>query len=134
MKRIGLLLVVLLSAALLPLAAQKTEEDQKPTAKYNLATELKLKGTIEEVKKVGSDTYLVVKSAAGLQDVYVAPSEFLSDLQCVFTKGDEVEIVGSRVKVEAADHVLARQIIKGQLTLNLRDPKGAPAWTWWKKG
>jgi hypothetical protein len=102
----------------------------KPAIKYDVANEIKLTGTIEEVKKIADDTHLMVKAGGQLLEIDLAPSSFLSDMECAFAKGDVVEIVGSKVKLESGEQMLARQITKGQLTLTLRDPKGAPVWDW----
>jgi hypothetical protein len=45
-----------------------------------------------------------------------------------FSKGDEIAFTGSKVKQDGADMVLAREVVKGQDTLTLRDDKGKPVW------
>jgi hypothetical protein len=47
-----------------------------------------------------------------------------------FAKGDEIALTGSKVKQDAADLVLAREVVKGSDTLVLRDDKGNPVWAW----
>jgi hypothetical protein len=102
--------------------------------KYDPSAEVKLKGSIEEVKNIAEHTHLLIRTAGQLQEVYLAPADFLADLECSFSKGDEVEIVGSKVRLESGvERVLVRQLVRGQLTLTLRDPKGAPVWDW-KRG
>jgi hypothetical protein len=50
-----------------------------------------------------------------------------------FSKGDEIAVTGSKVKQDGADLVLAREVVKGNVTLVLRDDKGNPVWTWQRK-
>jgi hypothetical protein len=45
-----------------------------------------------------------------------------------FKSGDEIEIVGSKVKKDDTDLILAREITKGGDTLTLRFKDGKPAW------
>ena len=47
-----------------------------------------------------------------------------------FAKGDEIAVTGSKVKLEALDVILARQLVKGTDTLLFRDDKGNPVWDW----
>jgi hypothetical protein len=47
-------------------------------------------------------------------------------------KGDEVSLTGSKVKQDGADMILAREVVKGNDTLVLRDDKGKPVWNWHK--
>jgi len=45
-----------------------------------------------------------------------------------FGKGDEIAVTGSKVKQEASDVILARELVRGTDTLLLRDEKGKPVW------
>jgi len=48
----------------------------------------------------------------------------------LFKNGAEVKAVGSKVKFENKDIVLAREVRTGRDTLTLRDAKGSPQWLW----
>jgi hypothetical protein len=116
-----------------PLAAQKSPNPGPP--KYDLKTETKMKGTVEEFKlpPKGSEkeaAHLLVKSGADSVDVYLCPKSFLDELGVSFSKGDEVTLTGSKVKQGEADLILAREVDKGNDTLVLRDEKGDPVWSW----
>jgi hypothetical protein len=125
-----LLLACLLCA--LPLVAQNKQPPSAP--KYDLQAETKLKGTIEEVKLPprGSEkeiAYLLVKSGANTVDVYLCPQSFLAEMGVSFNKGDEISLTGSRVKHGEADFMLAREVVRGNDTVVLRDEKGNPVWS-----
>jgi hypothetical protein len=116
----------------LPLVAQKAQETNRP--KYDLNTETKMKGTVEEVKlpPKGSEkeiAHLLVKIGTDTMDVYLCPKSFLDDMGVSFSQGDEIVLAGSRVKQGEADLILAREIVKGTDTLVLRDAKGKPVWS-----
>jgi len=63
-------------------------------------------------------------------DVYLCPKSFLDDLGVSFGKGDEIALTGSKVKQGETDLILAREVVKGNDTLVLRDDKGNPVWSW----
>ena len=52
------------------------------------------------------------------------------EIGVIFSKGDEIAVTGSKVKQDGADVVLAREVVKGNDTLVLRDDKGNPVWSW----
>jgi hypothetical protein len=116
----------------LPLVAQKAQETSPP--KYDVHTETKMKGTVEEVKlpPKGNEkeiAHLLVKTGTDTVDVYLCPKSFLDDMGVSFSKGDEIAFTGSKVKQGEADLILAREVVKGTDTLVLRDAKGNPVWS-----
>ena len=58
------------------------------------------------------------------------PNRILTEMGTTFAKGDEIALTGSKVKLEEANLVLAREVEKGDDMLILRDGKGAPVWNW----
>jgi hypothetical protein len=116
-------------------SAQKNQTNTVSPPKYDLKTEAKMNGTVEELKlpAKGSEkesAHLLVKNGADTVDVYLCPKSFLDDMGITFKKGDEIALTGSKVKQDAADLILAREIVKGTDTLVLRDDKGTPIWNW----
>jgi len=123
-----------LAAAVLSVA---TASAQSSLPKYDLATETKMKGTIQELKmpekSAKEAARLTLKSGDTTIDVYLCPKSFLDDMGSNLAKGDEVNLTGSKVKQDGADLILAREVIKGSDTLVLRDDKGKPVWDWGHK-
>src|SRR6185369_4239396 len=83
----------------LPLTAQKAQKISGP--KYDLSTETKVKGTVEEVRlpPKGNEkdvAHLLLKSGSETVDVYLCPKAFLDDMGVSFSKGDEIGLTGSR--------------------------------------
>jgi hypothetical protein len=114
---------------------------QKPTnigPKYNGATETTLKGTVEEIKAVpgpGEGEHLLVKTGDQTILVHVGPETFLKEMDVAYAKGDEVEVVGSKIKnTEGQDEILAREVSRKNSSLVLRDKKGIPIWAIWDPG
>ncbi len=117
----------------LPIFTQKPPAKPSVPPTYDLKTEVKIKGTVDDVKLVGTDaktkvTRLVVKNGAESVEVSLCPKSFLDDMGVSFSKGDELEITGSKVKHDDLDELLARQIVKGNDTVVVRDKTGKPVW------
>ena len=80
--------VLLASLCLLPAIAQKSQAPSVP--KYDLHTEAKMKGTVEELKlpPKGSEkeaVHLLVKSGTDSVDVYLCPKSFFDDMGMSFS-------------------------------------------------
>jgi hypothetical protein len=128
----AVLLALTLTLVCLPFAAA-----QASAPKYDLATETKMKGIVQELKlpEKGSEkeaAHLTLKSGDTIIDVYLCPKAFLEDMGSSLAKGDEVSLTGSKIKQGDADLLLAREVVKGTDTLVLRDDKGKPIWNWRK--
>jgi hypothetical protein len=115
---------------------------QKPNGglgpKYNVANEIAIKGTVEEVKVVPGPMegiHLVLKTESETVLVHVAPERFLKEMDSEFAKGDDLSVVGCKIKAEdGADEILSRVITKKGNELMLRDKKGTPIWALWDPG
>ena len=128
---IPLLLLWLVTPAL----AQKTEQKDSSSPKYDLHTEMKTKGVVDEVNLVPFGTRkdfseLVIKSGDDKVHIYVCPKPFQEEMGISFSKGEEIAVIGSKVKQETSDVILARELVKGTDTLLFRDDKGKPVWDW----
>jgi len=114
------------------LLAQKASSP--PTApKYDLQSEVKIQGVVLELQtaeKTKDLLHMVVKSGEETVDVSLCPKSYLDEMGTTFAKGDEIALTGSKVKVDEANLVLAREVNKGEEMLMLRDGKGVPVWNW----
>ena len=118
-----------------PAFTQKPQPQEVTLPKYDLQTEAKTKGIVEDTKllTLGSRkdfVELIVKSGDDEVSVYLCPKSFEDEIGVTFSKGDEVAVTGSKVKQESADVILAREVVKGTDTLMFRDNKGKPVWDW----
>jgi hypothetical protein len=130
-SRTSILLVIAAVYAVLPLIAEKPQETNRP--KYDLSTESKMKATVQEVKlpAKGSEkeiAHLLVKIGTDTFDVYLCPKAFLDDMGVNFSQGEDIVLTGSRIKQGDAELILAREVVRGNDTLVLRDEKGNPIW------
>jgi len=136
---------VWLNKLLFPLAvagiltpAAFSQAPPKPTSpKYDRATETTLKGTVEELRLVPPSgakpvAYLLTqtgpdKSKDTIQ-VFLCPKSFLDDLGIAFKVDESIQIIGSKVKQDGEDLILAREVVKSGETLTFRFQDGKPAW------
>jgi hypothetical protein len=114
-----------------PGLSQRAQQDEGSLPKYDLHTETKTKGLIDEVNllSVGTRkdfTELIIKSGDDKVHIYVCPKPFQEEMGISFSKGDQVAVTGSKVKQNASDVILARELVKGTETLLFRDDKGSP--------
>jgi len=101
---------------------------------YNPATEVTLQGTVQELKQftgprgmVGTD--VVLKTDTENLDVRLGPAAFLTQNKFELAKGDQIQVTASKVQLNGADILLAREVKKGEQTLTLRDAQGFPVWS-----
>lgn len=101
---------------------------------YNPTTEITAKGSVEEVQTVQQTgrwggVHLSLKTDTGNIEVHLGPSSFISRKQFSFNKGDQIEVLGSKVKIGEKDVLIAREVTKENKTLVLRNSQGIPEWS-----
>jgi hypothetical protein len=116
-----------------PAFTQEAPAKSSAPPKYDLQTETKAKGVVDEVKVFDLGTrkdfiQLNLKDGSETVVVYVCPKPFQEEMGISFTKGDQISFTGSKVKREESEVILAREIVKSTDTLTFRDAKGSPAW------
>jgi len=139
MRFVTSLVLICAAPLLLALAASPNQKDAAPAEpKYDTATNVDLLVVVVEVKDVPvgnplNGVHLMVrpetaKSNSETTDVYLAPDDYLKDFGCHFTKGDRVQVKGSKVKFNGGTAVLAREVRLEATTVYLRDDHGVPYW------
>ena len=113
--------------------SQKAAPADTGLPKYDLLTESKSKGVVEEIKLVpwGAKkeiSELIVKIGDDKVRISVCPKPFQDEMGISFSKGEEIAITGSKVKQEGSEVILAREMVRGSDTLLFRDNKGNPVW------
>jgi hypothetical protein len=134
-KKVFFQLPLFLLLCVTPGLSQKAHQEEAPLPKYDLNTEMKTKGVVDEVNllPVGTRkdfTEVIIKSGNDKVHIYMCPKPFQEEMGVSFSKGDEIAVTGSKVKQETADLILAREVVKGADTLLFRDDKGKPVWDW----
>ena len=100
-------------------------------ALYNPANEIVAKGVVREltefdcpVSEGEMGSHLTMATADGILQVHLAPARIMRNQAFKFAAGDQLEVVGSKVRIAGNDGVIARQITRDNETFTLRDPSG----------
>ena len=121
------------AASLVASAPQQRAAGQTPRM-YNVATEVTISGTIDDVITVsgaGSQggVHLMLRTTSETLEIHVGPEWFMTQQKYKLAKGDAVSITGSRIKMDTTERVVAREVKKGAETMTFRDAKGFPKWS-----
>lgn len=126
---------ILIVAVLMALPALASAEQKEQVPKYDPKAEATFKGTVVEVRdrqcpmSGGLGSHLILKlSDESTIEVHLASTKFVKNYEVVFEKGDQVEVIGVKVKFEGVDTIFAREVHRGQDTFLFRDKDGKPIW------
>jgi hypothetical protein len=102
-----------------------------PAPEYDVSAEVTLRGEVTDIheSKLAGDhpgLHLILQTENGVVEVHACPVRFLNELEFTIEKGDKLTVTGSRPK--GRDLIVAREIMKGSLSLILRDKDGTPNW------
>lgn len=127
----GLLVVVLAILAAVPALAQRRDRERiRPT--YDRAAETTVDGKVKEVVEKSTDAWtglhLKLETDDRALEVLLGPAEWVEEQGFDFAVGDEIEVTGAPVELDGAESLVARIVVKGEATLELRDEEGRPFW------
>ena len=106
---------------------------------YDPATVETISGKVERIdavtpmKGMSVGVHLRITTDKGPVSVHLGPQWYLQNQDVLIKTGDQVEITGSRVVFEGKPAVIAKEVIKGDEVLKLRDDNGYPAWSGWRR-
>jgi hypothetical protein len=101
---------------------------------YDPKTEETLRGTVEAITEhtgrgYGTGVHLTLRTESATVEVHLGPAGFLRESGLDLAKGDAIEVVGSRVKGDQGEYVIAREVRRGDKVVTLRDASGVPVWS-----
>jgi hypothetical protein len=100
-------------------------------ALYDPANETVLQGTVQETREyacpvsegeIGS--HLMLQTADGVFQVHLAPARVMRSQKLSFAVGDQIQVAGSKLRLLGSNHVIAREIIRGNESWIFRDREG----------
>jgi hypothetical protein len=77
--------------------------------------------------------HMTVKTDEETIAVHLGPNWYLEQQEEI-NKGDQVLITGSRITFKNKPAIIAAEVTRGQMTLQLRNQKGFPVWRGWRQG
>lgn len=136
MKPFSLLLGSILSVAviamlLLTFGVKPRGPSEQGAALYNIATDTTMKGTVRAVEdytcpvsenEIGR--HLRLQTATGTMEIHLAPARVMRSQKFAFSPGDQIEVVGSRVKMRGQESIIAREVTRGNESFFIRDREG----------
>jgi hypothetical protein len=133
--RVTLIVVTALSVAIVPAAVGQKTEPRVTVPKYDPANEATFKGTVLESRdhecpvSGGMGSHLILKLLEGKTiEVHLAATRFVKSYGLVLNKGDQVDVVGTKVQFEGKDTIFAREVTRGTETFAFREKNGTPIW------
>jgi hypothetical protein len=134
MRKLSILLaggISLGSLGFAPAPGPKAAEPKAPA--YDPTAVVTLTGTVSDQHESTARAdhpglHLMLKLEAETEpvEVHTCPTQFLKALDFAVETGDTLTVVGSRPN--DGPIVVARELKKGNLSLNVRDAKGEPMW------
>lgn len=100
-------------------------------ALYNPANEVVVKGLVQEVQEFDCPvsegdlaSHVMLKTPDGVLQIHLAPVRILASHMLRFVPGDQIEVVGSKIRLDGKNGVIAREISRGNETVIFRDHEG----------
>jgi hypothetical protein len=136
MKPFSLLLGTILSVAviavlLLTFGMKPGGPIEQGAALYNVATEATIEGTVRAVEdytcpvsesEIGR--HLRLQTANGVMEIHLTPARVMRSQKFTFSPGDQIEVLGSKVKIQGQESMIAREVTRGNDSFFIRDRKG----------
>jgi hypothetical protein len=68
--------------------------------------------------------HLRLETASGMMQIHLAPARVMRSQKFTFSAGDPVQVVGSKIRLQGEDSLIAREITRGNESFFLRDRDG----------
>ena len=106
---------------------------------YNPATVETVRGVVTSVehfapaKGMSYGVHAMVKTKRETISVHLGPGWFLENQDTLVAAGDALEVMGSRITYEGRPAIVAATVTRGDEVLTLRDGRGIPVWSGWRR-
>ncbi|HMB99239.1 MAG TPA: hypothetical protein VKM36_12185 [Balneolaceae bacterium] len=119
----------------------KKKNQQTYSRHFNVNTVETIDGVVKDIIYKSSErnpemTGVHLEISTGNEEipVHLGPAWYVSQQQHTFSKGDSVTVTGSRITFNNAPAIIAAQVQKNDMVLQLRDENGMPNWRGWRRG
>lgn len=108
---------------------------------YNPNMEVVFSGEISKIEEVekpkgmspGIHMTVTGDDPCTLSPIHLGPAWYINNQETRLKVGDKVEIAGSKVEIDGAQAIIAREVRRGDEVLMLRDKAGVPFWAGWHR-
>lgn len=88
---------------------------------------------IAPLKSMSGGVLLTVKTDKEEIPVHLGPAWYIENQDVAIEQNDMIEVKGSRINFEGKPAIIAANVKKGDAVLALRDEKGIPVWSGWRR-
>jgi len=88
---------------------------------------------ITPMKGMSHGVHMILKTDKENITVHLGPSWYIENQDIKIEPKDKVEVKGSRITFEGKPAIIAAEVKKGNEILKLRDEKGFPVWSGWRR-
>lgn len=106
---------------------------------YNPETVETISGEVERVDKITPmkgmyyGIHLILKAEKEEISIHLGPGWFIENQDIRIESKDKIEVKGSRITFQGKPAIIAAEVKKGEDILKLRDEKGFPVWSGWRR-
>lgn len=83
-------------------------------------------------KNMSVGIHLLLNTVNGNVSIHLGPAWYIDNQDIQIIKGDNVSVTGSKVTYNGDQVIIAKEVIKGDQLLKLRDENGYPLWSGWR--
>lgn len=83
-------------------------------------------------KNMSVGIHLLLNTVNGNVSIHLGPAWYIENQDIQIIKGDNVSVTGSKVTYNGDQVIIAKEVIKGDQLLKLRDENGYPLWSGWR--
>lgn len=105
---------------------------------YDTKTVETISGTVTTIDKVYTDknstygVHLTISTNNGEINVHLGPAWYIENQDLQIVKDDNITVTGSKVTYDGNKVIIAKEVVKGDQILKLRDEDGYPLWSGWR--
>lgn len=113
-----------------------------PGSNYNRLYDTKtietIKGQVISIDQISPDKnmsagiHLLLNTENGNISVHLGPAWYIDNQDIQISKDDNISVTGSRVTYNDSPIIIAKEVVKGDQVLKLRDDNGYPLWSGWR--
>ncbi|MBZ5628050.1 MAG: hypothetical protein LAO06_04205 [Acidobacteriia bacterium] len=134
MRNLKIIVAAVVVVLIVMLTAVTSRKDPDSLG-YSAGNEFTTTGTVQDVQEfycpVTEDrgTHLVLKTDHGTMLVHVALSRFLREQKFAIQSGERLQVTGAKIRYQGREGMIAREIVRRDEVLTLRDTSGKPRWS-----
>lgn len=105
---------------------------------YDVKTVETVTGSVVSIDQVSPDknmstgVHLILNTANGNISVHLGPAWYIENQEVQINKDDNITVTGSKVTYNGNQVIIAKEVVKGDQILKLRDDNGYPVWSGWR--